>query len=48
MVFPENLLSLKHESGVGIEFTALDALRKVDSGKRTVEIACAEEWKASR
>lgn len=48
MVFPKNLISLKHESGVGIEFTALDALQRVDSGKRTVEIACAEEWKASR
>ncbi|XP_034245870.1 TIP41-like protein [Thrips palmi] len=48
MVFPENLLRLEHESGLGIEFNALDALRRVDSGKMTVEIACAEEWKASR
>lgn len=49
MVFPENTLSLKHDAaGFGIEFTALNALQRVDSGKRDVKIACAEEWKASR
>lgn len=49
MVFPDNILSLKHESsGFGIEFTALHALQVVDSGKRDIKIACADEWKASR
>ncbi|KAK3924937.1 TIP41-like protein [Frankliniella fusca] len=49
MVFPDNKLSILHEpSGFGIEFSALRALQRVDSGKRDVKIACAEEWKASR
>lgn len=49
MVFPDNVLQLIHEqSGFGLEFSALHALQRVDSGKRDIKIACAEEWKASR
>lgn len=49
MVFPDNVLRVRHDqTGLGVEFTALEALQRVDSGKRDVKIACAEEWKASR
>lgn len=48
MVFPNNVLSLKHEDGPLLQFNALDALRYVSNGKINVQLACAEAWKESR
>lgn len=48
MVFPNNVMVLQHENGCGIEFNALDALRRVSNGKLSVKVACSEEWKESR
>lgn len=48
MVFPSNNLSVQHESGVGLEFWALDALKMVDTEKESVHVAGAEEWRATR
>ena len=48
MVFPKNTLRLEHQSGASIEFCALDALRLVDPDKESVQVAAAQEWKATR
>ncbi|XP_011345432.2 TIP41-like protein [Ooceraea biroi] len=48
MVFPNNVLTLKHQDGALLEFNALDALRYVSNGKINVQLACAEAWKESR
>ena len=48
MVFPRNSLAVQHESGVGLEFMALDALKMVDTQQETVHVAGAEQWKATR
>ncbi|KAL7306860.1 hypothetical protein TKK_0001020 [Trichogramma kaykai] len=48
MVFPNNILYLKHKNGAKIEFTALDALKRVSNGKINIELACAEAWRESR
>ncbi|XP_075212084.1 TIP41-like protein [Lycorma delicatula] len=48
MVFPNNLLILKHKSGATIEFNAMDALKKVQHGKMNLKIACSSEWKEAR
>jgi len=48
MVFPNNVLTLKHQNGALLEFNALDALRYVSNGKINVQLACAEVWKESR
>ncbi|XP_071644416.1 TIP41-like protein isoform X3 [Temnothorax longispinosus] len=48
MVFPNNVLSLKHQNGASLQFNALDALRYVSNGKINVQLACAEAWKESR
>ncbi|VEN53842.1 unnamed protein product [Callosobruchus maculatus] len=48
MVFPNNKLILKHNSGAWIEFNALDALKKVCNGKQNLKVACSEEWKETR
>lgn len=48
MVFPNNILTLRHKNGTTIEFNALDALKHVSNGKVTVQLACAEAWKESR
>jgi len=44
MVFPNNSLCLEHEAGCMLEFTALDALRRVDALHDTLKVAVAEEW----
>lgn len=44
MVFPENNLKLEHESGLVLEFLALDALRLVNSSEDPLKVAVAEEW----
>ncbi|KAJ9583590.1 hypothetical protein L9F63_022063 [Diploptera punctata] len=48
MVFGNNSLLLKHDNGCAIEFNALDALKRVNSGKLNIKIACADAWKESR
>ncbi|XP_063989529.1 TIP41-like protein [Diachasmimorpha longicaudata] len=48
MVFPNNILYLKHQNGAKIQFNALDALKRVSNGKINIQLACAESWKESR
>lgn len=48
MVFSKNKLVLTHKNGATIEFNPLDALSKVQNGKSTIHVACADEWKSSR
>lgn len=48
MVFPDNILSLKHTNGGQIEFNALDALKKVSNGRLPLKVACSDAWKESR
>ncbi|XP_033338895.2 TIP41-like protein [Megalopta genalis] len=48
MVFPNNILTLKHQDGAYLQFNALDALKTVSNGKIHVQLACAEVWKESR
>lgn len=48
MVFPNNILTLKHSDGAVLQFNALDALKRVSNGKIHLQLACAEAWKESR
>ncbi|KAK5643635.1 hypothetical protein RI129_007480 [Pyrocoelia pectoralis] len=48
MVFPNNVLSLTHSSGVQIEFNALDALKLVSNGELALKVSYADAWKESR
>ncbi|KAK0085564.1 hypothetical protein PV325_004873 [Microctonus aethiopoides] len=48
MVFPNNILSLEHETGAKIEFNALDALKRVSNGKINIRLPIANEWRESR
>ncbi|XP_011499549.1 PREDICTED: TIP41-like protein [Ceratosolen solmsi marchali] len=48
MVFPNNILYLKHKHGAILEFYALDALKRVSNGKINIQLACAEAWRESR
>lgn len=48
MVFPNNILTLKHTNGAQMEFNALDALKRVTNGKLPLKVACADVWKESR
>nr|CAD7194681.1 unnamed protein product [Timema douglasi] len=48
MVFPDNVLLLKHCNGCILEFNALDALTSVSIGKLILKIACSDSWKESR
>ncbi|KAF5302934.1 hypothetical protein FQA39_LY02114 [Lamprigera yunnana] len=48
MVFPNNTLYLTHNSGVQIEFNALDALKMVSNGKLDIKVSCSETWMESR
>ncbi|XP_043483179.1 TIP41-like protein [Leptopilina heterotoma] len=48
MVFPNNILLLKHKDGAILKFNALDALTHVSNGKINLQLACAEAWKESR
>ncbi|XP_076686901.1 TIP41-like protein isoform X2 [Andrena cerasifolii] len=48
MVFPNNILTLKHKGGATLQFNALDALKTVSNGKINVQLACAEAWMESR
>lgn len=48
MIFAQNSLRLVNGSGSGIEFTALDALKSVDTQHDTVQVANAKQWKEAR
>lgn len=48
MVFSKNCLTLTHTNGATIEFNPLDALARVENGKSSIHVACAEEWKSTR
>lgn len=48
MVFSKNNLVLTHKNGARIEFNPLDALARVENGKSSIRVACADEWKSSR
>ena len=48
MIFAENHLRLQHETGFGIEFTSLEALKRVDAERDLVHVASAMEWKEAR
>jgi type 2A phosphatase activator TIP41 len=48
MIFAENNLRIAHEGGFGIEFGALDALKRVNTQCELIQVANAKEWKAAR
>ncbi|XP_075910574.1 TIP41-like protein isoform X3 [Petromyzon marinus] len=48
MTFGDNVLSLVHAGGFGVEFTARGALRHVLTSRQHVQVACAEAWRSSR
>ncbi|XP_045534026.1 TIP41-like protein [Papilio machaon] len=48
MVFPKNILNLKHANGACINFNPLDALKRVSSRVQAIEVSCAEAWQESR
>ncbi|KAM3601591.1 uncharacterized protein V6R79_015364 [Siganus canaliculatus] len=48
MLFGDNVLCIQHTDGYGIEFNAIDALKRVSSMGGAVKVACAQEWQESR
>ncbi|XP_026872817.1 TIP41-like protein [Electrophorus electricus] len=48
MLFGDNVLRIQHARGFGIEFNAVDALKRVNNMRDTVKVACAQEWQESR
>ncbi|XP_019877198.1 TIP41-like protein [Aethina tumida] len=48
MVFPNNVLTIVHPSGGNVEFSALEALKKVCNGKLPLKVACADAWQETR
>ncbi|WAR07021.1 TIPRL-like protein [Mya arenaria] len=48
MVFAENVLRIQHTEGYGVEFNALDALRRVDPHHDHFKVAVSQAWKEAR
>ncbi|XP_076607011.1 TIP41-like protein [Chaetodon auriga] len=48
MLFGDNTLRIQHTDGYGIEFNAIDALKRVSNMEDAVKVACAQEWQESR
>ncbi|KAG7515977.1 hypothetical protein JOB18_019746 [Solea senegalensis] len=48
MLFGDNILRIQHTDGYGIEFNAIDALKRVNNMEDAVKVACAQEWQESR
>lgn len=48
MLFGDNVLRIQHTDGYGIEFNAIDALKRVNNMEDAVKVACAQEWLESR
>ncbi|XP_019731803.1 TIP41-like protein isoform X2 [Hippocampus comes] len=48
MLFGDNILRIQHCDGFGIEFNAIDALKRIHNTDDTVQVACAQQWQESR
>ncbi len=49
MIFGDNLVSIDHESGWGIQFNTYDALDRVDkTGGSMLQVAHSREWQSTR
>ena len=49
MIFGDNLVSIDHESGWGIQFNTYDALDQVDkTGGSMLQVAHSREWQSTR
>ncbi|XP_077449377.1 TIP41-like protein isoform X1 [Stigmatopora argus] len=48
MLFGENMLRIQHGDGFGIEFNAIDALKRINNSDDNVQVACAQQWQESR
>ena len=48
MVFGDNILQIDHNAGFGIQFNAIDALKRVDKRHDLMKVAVAEEWQSKR
>ncbi|XDV54932.1 hypothetical protein PO909_023118 [Leuciscus waleckii] len=48
MLFGDNVLRIQHTDGFGVEFNAIDALKRVNNLQDSVKVACAQEWQDSR
>lgn len=48
MVFGDNILQIDHSAGFGIQFNAIDALKRVDNKHDLMKVAVAEEWQSKR
>ncbi|GLD73082.1 TIP41-like protein isoform X1 [Lates japonicus] len=48
MLFGDNVLRIQHTEGYGIEFNAIDALKRINNMEDAVKVACAQEWQESR
>ena len=48
MVFADNVLRLEHSDGFGLEFNALDALKRVDAHNDVLKVAATKVWREAR
>ena len=48
MIFAKNILRFVNSCGNGIEFNALDALKRVDATHDLIHVANSKSWKAAR
>lgn len=48
MTFGDNSLDIRHETGFGIQFNGIDALRLVDNKHDLMKVAVAEAWQRER
>ena len=49
MIFGDNLVSIDHEKGWGIQFNTYDALDRVDkTGGSMLQVAHSREWQSTR
>lgn len=48
MTFARNYLSITHRDGFGLEFNALDALRRVSKEPLDLEVGVAKAWQGAR
>lgn len=49
MIFGDNMVSIEHNSGWGINFNTYDALDRVDkTGESMLQVAHSKEWQSTR
>lgn len=48
MIFADNVLRVVHSDGYGIEFNALDALKRVDAHHDPLKVAVSQAWREAR